>query len=111
MWKKRVAAIKDAGSKCGNKILKANRRELFNYYSVDDQNRLVVPFTYDDTWMTCGWSSSVGVGFVLSVDTGKPLDFAIRVNYCQQCSFCSYKKGSQKYIRWYRHHRNKCKLD
>ena len=95
MWKNRVETIKEAVKKCANSVLEANRRELFNYYELDDQNRLVVPVTYDGTWMTRGWSSSVGVGFVLSVDTGKPLDFPVRVNYCQICRFCKYKKGSK----------------
>ena len=111
MWENRVSAIKNATKSCADLLLDENRKELFILYDADGKKLLKIPVTYDGTWMTRGWSSSVGVGFILSVDTGKPLDFAIRVNYCQQCRFCPYKKGSPKYLRWYRMHKNTCKYD
>ena len=111
MWNDRVTKINCAVKMRAEKVLEANRRELFSIYSVDAKNRLIIPVTFDGTWMTRGWKSHVGVGFILSVDTGKPIAFAIRINYCQQCHFCPYKKGTTKYIRWFRRHKNQCTFD
>ena len=38
-------------------------------------------FLYNSRFIT------VGVGFILTVDTGKPNNLAIRVDYCQQFNF------------------------
>ena len=111
MWQNRVNQISSAVKDVTAKSLAENRQELFDIYPKDEDGNIHVRVTSDASWMTRGWSSKVGVAFVMSMDTGKPLDVAVRVNYCQQCHFCKFKKSSARYKRWYRIHKPNCKYD
>ena len=111
MWENRINTIHDAHRHVTQEIFRKNREELFQIYTADEDGNIYIPVTYDVTWMTRGYSSTVGVGFVMSLDTGKPLDAATKVNYCQQCTFCPHKKHSRKYEQWYRLHKPNCTYD
>ena len=111
MWEKRVRAIHGAHRRVTEKLFRENREELLQHYPPDADGKIYIPVTYDATWMTRGYNSTVGVGFVMSLDTGKPLDASVKVNYCQQCNFCSYKKHTRKYRQWLRLHKPNCKFD
>ena len=45
-----------------------------------------VAVSYDGTWMTRGFRSHVGVGFVMDVEKGFVVDVEVVSNFCQKCS-------------------------
>jgi hypothetical protein len=51
---------------------------------------LEVDVSYDGTWMTRGYRSHIGVGFVLDATLGFVLDVEVLSNFCQEC--CKRKK-------------------
>ena len=42
-----------------------------------DEEFTSVPVSFDGTWAKRGFTSNHGVGFVISADTGKVLDYAV----------------------------------
>ena len=40
---------------------------------------------YDGSWLTRGYGSKIGVGFVIHAETGIILALEVLLNYCQEC--------------------------
>ena len=66
------------------------------------KNSVLVAVTIDGTHeKRNGFSSLLGVAFIILVDTGEVLDFEIKCKHCFECRVCS--KGvenSYKYKGW-----------
>lgn len=59
-----------------------------------DSNAVVdVAVSFDGTWAKHGFSSLIGVVFVISVDTGEVLDCHVLSKACQQCALKKTKCG------------------
>ena len=70
-----------------------------------------VPVTVDGTWQKRGHSSKIGLVFVLSVRTGKVLDYQLKSLYCHEC--VAHKKddpSTKAYKRWWSDHRPLCNI-
>ena len=51
----------------------------------DDQGILDIAVSYDGAWQRRGFSSHNGVGVVIDLLTGLPIDFEVLSNYCSKC--------------------------
>lgn len=67
-----------------NEELEKNRCELKELFqrgsSQSHQCNLPVSVSFDGTWAKRGFTSNHGVGFVISTDTGKVLDYSVVSN-------------------------------
>ena len=52
----------------------------------------------DSSWQMQGFSSLNGLVTVISVDSGKCLDFHVKTNNCGACSLWESRKGTDEYI-------------
>lgn len=62
----------------------------------------------DTTWMKRGHTSLYGVSTVISVDTGRVLDFEIKSKYCQTCVCRRKLHNVAKEREWQEQHRENC---
>jgi len=51
----------------------------------DDQSILDIAMSYDGAWQRRGFSSHNGVGVVIDLLTGLPIEFEVLSNYCSKC--------------------------
>ena len=59
-----------------------------------------------------GFSSLLGVAFIISVDTGEVLDYEIKCKHCFECRFHSkWDKNNEKYQTWYNQHERECSVN
>ena len=72
-----------------NEQLEKNRCELKELFQGDSsqshQCNLPVSVSFDGTWAKRGFTSNHGVGFVISTDTGKVLDYSVVSKACSAC--------------------------
>ena len=71
-------------------------------YKSDAKNSVPVAVTIDGTWqMRYGFSSLLGVVFIISVDTGEVLDFEVKCKHCFECRVHGkWDENSDKYKSW-----------
>ena len=79
--------------------------------SVDDIFNIAV--TVDGTWQKrYGFSSLLGVVFVLLLDTGEVIDYQIKSKYCFECKARKHwDKNSERYQIWYDSHQSDCHIN
>ena len=71
-----------------------------------------VPVTVDGTWQKRGHSSKIGVVFVLSVLTGKVLDYEMKSLYCHECvAHNNDDKCTEAYKIWWANHQPTCNIN
>ena len=71
-----------------------------------------ISVSVDGTWQRRGHASHNGVVTVISVDTGKCLDYEVLSNTCKSCEVWSKKdKDSIKYQIWQNEHEPKCSMN
>ena len=59
----------------------------------------------DGTWQKRGYSTLLGVVFVISIETGEVLDFEVCSKVCFKCrSHTLWDKNSQRYKTWFQSH-------
>ena len=61
--------------------------------------------SYDGTWSKRGYTANNGIGFVISADTGKVLDFYVCSKYCHQCKLNSSKLDNAEFEAWRANHK------
>ena len=71
--------MKNAGQQLHSMIVEENE-------GVTDDDVVDVAVSFDGTWAKRGFTSLIGVVFVISVGTGEVLDYEILSKECQQCS-------------------------
>ncbi|KAL8592498.1 hypothetical protein ACOMHN_021440 [Nucella lapillus] len=72
---------------------------------------LDISVSFDDTWLTRGHSSHIGVGCVVDLLTGLCIDAHVMCTYCQVCESTGKKIHSEKpmeYAAWIAQHLSKC---
>lgn len=68
--------------------------------------------SFDGTWAKRGYTSNVGVGLVISMDTGRVLDSQVMCKHCNECKkWEGVDKDSARYIVWWEGHQNNCRLN
>ncbi|XP_072169249.1 uncharacterized protein [Diadema setosum] len=71
-----------------------------------------VSVSFDGTWHKRGYTSNVGVGVVISIDTGKVLDSVVKCKYCKECSRREgVDRDSVEYKEWWEGHKDSCTLN
>lgn len=89
----------EQGSKEVFKLMsQETRTEIFKAYSAigvepDEQGTLDIAVSYDGAWQRRGFSSHNGVGSVIDLLTGLPVDFEVLSNFCSKCE--AIKDGEQ----------------
>ena len=74
---------------------------------------LDIDICYDGSWMTRGFSSNIGIGFVIELVTGLIIDFEVLCRYCHACTLAEKKFGtkSDHFKKWYKKHEDKCSIN
>lgn len=52
----------------------------------DNSSILNIDVSSDGTWMTKGYTTKVGVAFVMDITTGLALDFKVLNKFCRSCA-------------------------
>ena len=63
-----------------------------------------VSVSFDSTWEKRGFTSNHGVGFVISTDTGKVLDYAVISKACNACKINQKRLSQEELELWRRDH-------
>jgi hypothetical protein len=90
--------------------MKKAGKELYEYVSKESDKSsngdiLDVVVSFDGTWAKRGFTSLTGIVFVISVDTGKVLDYHVLSKVCQKCSLKkSVCKDDAKFEEWRTQH-------
>lgn len=61
--------------------------------------------SFDGTWSKRGYTANNGIGFVISADTGKVLDFSVLSKYCHQCKINDAKLSNAEFEAWRTNHK------
>lgn len=73
----------------------------------DKDNVLDIAVSYDGSWQRRGHSSHNGLGVVIDLLTGLPIDFEVLCNFCHQCLKAP-DKEDPTYAEWIAKHSAKC---
>ena len=73
----------------------------------DKDDVLDVAVSFDGSWHRPGNSSHNGLGVVIELLTGLPIDFQVLYNFCHQC-YKSPEKDDPNYAEWISNHTAKC---
>ena len=91
-----------------NEELEKNKQELKELFQTDssqpDESVLPVSVSFDSTWEKRGFTSNHGVGFVISTDTGKVLDYAVISKACNACKINQKRLSQEELELWRRDH-------
>ena len=81
-----------------SKVARSSMLEAANELHSDDENLLCnIGISCDGTWQTRGFSSLLGAVTVISVDTGKCLDYKVLSKKCAMCTKWESRKGTDAY--------------
>ena len=73
----------------------------------DSDGILNIGVSYDGSWHKRGHSSHTGIGVVIDLLTGLPIDFEVLSNFCIKCQFAPPKSG-ENYKDWEENHAKNC---
>ena len=102
-----------------DRMRKRAAKVIRNYFLGDEANRddlLNISVTYDGSWAKRGYSSNIGIGFIVEVETGIILDFEVLWKYCHTCTQIENieKNGNitaEDLERRKREHKNECQIN
>ena len=63
-----------------------------------------IAVSFDGTWSKRGFTANNGIGFVISADTGKVLDYSIHSKYCLQCKINEARLDKVTFEAWLEAH-------
>ena len=113
-WNTHTTHLYRAHKSAIEKHLDETRNELYEQLTEDkpeigDRDEPIdVAVTFDGTWSKRGHTANYGFGFVISVDTGKVLDYGFRSKICWECNNQRFDPNSQEYQQWYESHNEHC---
>jgi len=70
-----------------------------------------IAVSVDGTWQRRGYTSKIGIVFVIALETGEVVDYEIKCLYCQQCATQKCKLPSASFNAWYEKHEPYCKIN
>ncbi len=102
--------IEESSTKVFSDIAAKSRVAIEKAYSElgvypDDDGVLNVAVSYDGSWQKRGFSSHNGMGSVIELVTGLPLDYEVLSNFCFKCKALDNKEPSQE---WMKKHKENC---
>ena len=101
--------MKDAAKRLKEKVLMERPDDIEKDGAVEVAR---VAVTVEGTWQKRGHSSKMGVIFVISVDTGEILDYAVKSLFCHECKAHNTEdQESEKYQDWKKAHEPKCEIN
>jgi len=98
-------------TQAGLKLRQVVLDEIGDEDDVCDSDVLDVAVSFDGTWAKRGFSSLIGVVFVISVDTGEVLDYHVLSKTCQKCALKKYNVSEQAFELWREQHVNDAECD
>ena len=85
--------------------LKESVEEVRTVLGEKGNHILDIAVSFDGTWSKRGFTANFGIGFVISTDTGKVLDYVVMSKVCEVCKAGErLKKDGEKYQEWQRNH-------
>ena len=83
---------------------------MFSLHRSDETDVPEIAVSYDGTWSKRGYTTNIGVGFVISVENGKVLDFDFESKLCSECTSAKKDLGedSAEYAICYGGHKDEC---
>ena len=73
----------------------------------DSDGVLDIGVSYDGSWHKRGHSSHTGIGVVIDLLTGLPIDYEVLSNFCLKCQLAP-PKSDESYKCWEENHAKKC---
>ena len=100
--------LEQGSKKAFKQMTQDSTKAIFNAYSAigvqpDDQGILDIAVSYDGAWQRRGFSSHNGVGLVIDLLTGLPIDFEVLSNFCSKCEAMSDSDQA-----WKEKHKSSC---
>lgn len=95
------------------KIMKQARLEVRSLYGAEDDGSPVdILISCDRTWQRCGFSSYFGAVFVITHETGKVLDYAVKSKFCKAYKHWEAKDHTtEEYKEWKESHAPDCSVN
>ncbi len=88
--------------------MEAKRNRYAEIGQMPDQDNIVnIAVSYDGSWQKRGHSSHIGVGIVIDLLTGLPIDYEVLCNFCHQCLKAP-KDDDPNYDEWIANHKANC---
>ena len=86
--------ISEASTKAFKEISKQSKEEICRAYqevgvAPDEQGVLDIGVSYDGSWQKRGYSSHNGMGSVIDLLTGLPIDYEVLSNFCSKCKIAA----------------------
>jgi len=82
--------------------LDVNQQEVMQH--CNDNGLTSATVSFDGTWAKQGFTSNHGVGFVISTETGKVLDYAVESKACNACNIQQKKLSQEDFQEWQESH-------
>ncbi len=96
--------INQACKETCQEVNKAVREAIVKSYAEmgvtpDDDGVLEIGVSYDGSWQKRGHSSHNGIGIVIDLITGLPIDYEVLSNFCLKCQLAP-PQEDEKYEEW-----------
>lgn len=107
-WDRHLDALYKAHKEEVAKQLQQARNEVHALHGGHQVSEIAV--SYDGTWSRRGYTANFGVGFVISVDTGKVLDYDFESKLCSECTSTKKDLGEDtpEFDIWFQGHKDHC---
>ena len=97
LYKQHLIAVKEELGK--------NQEEVKGLHDKENENSVApISVSFDGTWAKRGFTSNHGVGFVISTETGKVLDYAVQSKVCNACNIHQKKLSDEDFQAWFENH-------
>ena len=108
LQQKLVEGSKVSFEKVAQKSVKAIKQAYADVGEFPDQEGVLnIGVSFDGSWQRRGHSSHNGIGVVIDLMTGLPVDYEVLSNVCNKCKEGP-KEGEDGYETWIQEHRPKC---
>ena len=109
-WDQHVAELYVAHKKAVTEQSQKARNKVFTLHLSDETDVAEIAVSYDATSSKRGYTANIGVGFVISVESGEVLDFDFESKLCSECTSAKKDLGedSAEYAIWYGGHKDEC---
>ena len=78
----------------------------------DPDYAILIAISVDGTWQKRGYSSKLGVVFVIAIETGEILDYEALSLFCQECNAHKSKNvDTEEYKKWKAAHKQNCSIN
>ena len=100
-------AHKDVAKQILEENIKEARLNAMKDQGLDEKDETLdveIPVSFDGTWSKRGFTANHGVGFVISISTGKVLDYEVLSKVCYQCTQKKAALSEAEFEEWHNDH-------